>query len=81
MFKVFENKHNWGMRPSTQTHTQLIYQGSVSSFFNFVVVGAVEAVAVVRGGGGGGGAARVEPVQHHVHRRADELHVDDCGGK
>ena len=47
-----------------------------------VVVGAVEAVAVVRGGArGGGGAARVEPVQHHVHRRADELHVDDCGGK
>ena len=41
-----------------------------------VGVGVVEAVA---GRGGGGGAARVEPVQHHVHRRADELHVDDCG--
>ena len=38
-----------------------------------VVAGAVEAVAVV----GVGRAAGVEPVQHHVHRRTDELHVDD----
>ena len=39
-----------------------------------VAVGAVEAVRAVIGVG----SARVEAVQHHVHRRADELHVDDC---
>ena len=40
-------------------------------------VGAT-AVAV---GNGGGGAAGVEAIKHHVHRRPDELHVDDCAGK
>ena len=44
-------------------------------------MGAAAAVAVAGGEGGSGGAAGVEAVQHHVHRRADELHVDDCEGK